>query len=211
MANILSKSTVLAGFVCAALLTVPQLSYADWSIGIGIGDRDGHHDAHHFYRYHDHPHYGYRMHYLPEGYFTVWAGGVKYFYYDGLYYSYVGGGDYVLVNPPMGAYVNAIPSDFQRVNINGRIYYTDNGVYYLLTEHHGYKVVAAPVVYAQPVVAAPVEQAYAQDSFPVNIPNNSGGYTTVIVRKSGNGYIGPQGEFYAQFPSIGQLKAMYVK
>jgi len=222
-------------FLALTLCAVPKLSYADWSIGIGVGDRDhhdggwdrrddrrdDHRDDHRFYRWHDHPQYGLHIGFLPAGYFTIWAGGTRYYYYDGLYYTSVGYGDYVLVNPPIGAYVSAIPPDFQPVNINGRIYYTDGGVYYILTRYHGYKVVAAPLVYAQPqqvIVTQPVTNvvttqapAYDQDSFPVNIPNNNGGYTTVLIRKSGNGYVGPQGEFYATFPTVAQLKTMYVK
>jgi hypothetical protein len=221
---------IFFGVLALTLFAFSRVSYADWSIGIGVGDRDHHEDRrdrrddHQFYRWHDHPHYGWHMHYLPAGYFTIWAGGARYYYYDGLYYSYVGNGDYVLVNPPIGAYVTAIPPDFQPVFINGVTYYTDNGVYYILTRHHGYKVVAAPVVYAhpQPVVTTVtipqvpatvvVQPAVAvQDTFPVNIPNNTGGYSTVVIKRSGNGYVGPQGEFYAQFPKVSQLKAMYGK
>ena len=185
---------------------------------LAINDRD-----HHFYRYHDHPHYGLHLHFLPDGYFTVWAGGARYYYYDGLYYTYAGG-DYVLVNPPMGAYVSVIPSDFQPVIINGITYYTDSGVYYILTRHHGYQVVAAPVVYAQPqqvVVTQPVTTQFPsavvaapmaiQDTFTVNVPNNSGGYSAVVIKRSGNGYVGPQGEFYSEFPKVAQLKVMYGK
>ena len=133
----------------------------------------------------------------------------------------------MLVSPPLGVHVNVIPSDFQPVNINGRIYYTDGGVYYILTEHHGYKVVPQPVMYEQrqvivaqpqqvivtnsaPAVVAP-EPVDTQDTFPVNIPNGTGAYTTVVLKKSGNGFVGPQGEFYAKFPSVAQLKAMYSK
>ena len=163
-----------------------------------------------------------RIGFLPEGYFTIWVGLHRYYYYDGLYYTYIGG-EYVLVTPPIGAHVNVIPPDFQPVLINGVTYYTDNGIYYILTRHHGYKVVIAPMVvgYVQPqqvvvsqpvttVVTAPVA-VDTQDTFPVNIPNNSGGYTTVMIKKSGNGFVGPQGEFYAEFPKVGQLKAMYAK
>ena len=227
----LSKAKVLKIFFCVIALVLfvfSRSSYADWAIGIGVGDRhdDRHYDDHHFYRWHDHPHYGYRMHFLPDGYFTIWAGGERYFYYDGLYYIREGD-EYVIVQPPIGVYVSAIPPDFQPVSINGRIYYTDGGVYYLLTEHHGYKVVEPPVVYAQPaqvVVAQPAppvttvtvvqpapEPVIAQDAFPINVPNNAGGYTAVLIKKSGNGYVGPQGEFYAEFPKVSQLKAMYTK
>lgn len=198
------------GFLTMALLTFPQPSYAFWGIGVSVGG-GYHHDDHGFYRWHDHPRWGLHIHVLPAGYISVWTGGARYYYYDGLYYTYAGYGDYVLVNPPVGAYVRTIPPDFQPVIINGSTYYTDNGIYYILTRRHGYKVVVAPVVYAQPqqvVVPAPVN---AQDTFPVNIPNNSGGFTSVVIRKSGNGFVGPQGEFYAQFPSVAQLKAMYGK
>jgi len=49
----------------------------------------------------------------------------------------------------------------------------------------------------------------ARDTFPVNVPNDRGGFTTVMIKKSGNGFVGPQGEFYAEFPKVSQLKAMY--
>jgi len=226
------------GALMLVSFAIPQLSYADWSIGIGVGDhRDDrdhhfdrdHRDDHRFYGWHNRPSWGYHMHFLPDGYFTVWVDGRRYFYSDGLYYLYVGDGDYVIVNPPIGAYVNVIPPDFQPVSINGRLYYTNGGVYYLLTEHHGYKVVPAPVVYEQPqqvvvtpqqiVVSQPEQQvvvttqapAPVQDAFPVNVPNNNGGYTSVIIKKTNKGYEGPQGEFYANFPSVAQLKAMYAK
>jgi hypothetical protein len=222
----LSKVNVMKIFFCVLALSLfafSRSSYADWGVGVSFCGPGYQHDDRHFYRWHEHPHWGLHLHYLPDGYFTIWVGMHRYYYYDGLYYDYLGGGDYVLVQPPIGAHVAAIPPDFQPVLINGATYYTDNGIYYILTRHHGYKVVVAPVVgyYAQPaqvvvaqpavtVVAAPVA-VESQDTFPVNIPNNSGGYTAVVIKRSGNGYVGPQGEFYATFPSIAQLKAMYGK
>jgi len=47
------------------------------------------------------------------------------------------------------------------------------------------------------------------DSFTVNIPNSEGSYTAIVVKKSGEGYVGPQGEYYSQFPTIAQLRVMY--
>jgi hypothetical protein len=237
----LSKGNILKMFFCVlalGLFAFSRVSYADWSVGVNVGDRHDdrgfHHDDRHFYGWRDHPHYGLHMHFLPDGYFTVWVGGTRYYYYDGLYYAYVGYGDYVLVNPPVGAYVTAIPPDFHPIIINGVTYYADNGVYYVLTRHHGYKVVEPPVVYVQQpaevVVAQPQQvvvtqpapvvttvttvqapAVVAQDTFPINVPNNTGGYTTVVIKRSGKGYMGPQGEFYAEFPKVTQLKAMYVK
>jgi len=217
----MQKNKLLAGILMLLFFAVPQLSYADWSIGVGVADHHddrvrhddrAHRDEHVSYRWHEHPHYGLHMRFLPAGYFTIWVGGSRYYYYDGLYYSYVGNGDYILVNPPVGAYVRVIPPDFRPVIINGRTYYEDNGVYYVL-EHHGYRVVPQPVVYAPPVqvvVAQPAAVAMeARDTFPVNVPNDRGGFTTVMIKKSGNGFVGPQGEFYAEFPKVSQLKAMY--
>jgi Family of unknown function (DUF6515) len=199
------KNKLIAGFLSLAVLAAPQLSYANGGIGINIGD-----NHHGFWRWHEHPHWGIHVHLLPAGHITLWVGGARYYYYDGLYYTY-SSGDYVIVDPPIGAYVRVIPSDFHPVIINGRTYYTDNGVYYILTRRRGYKVVVAPVVYTQPaVVTVPVTVA-AQDTFPVNILNSHGGYTTVVIKRSRNGYVGPQGEFYPQFPAVTQLKAMYGK
>jgi len=214
---------LMLGILVTGLFAFQPVSFADWSVGIGVGD-GGYHD-HGYYHWHDHPHWGYHAHYLPPDAYVIWVGGQRYYYSDGLYYEYVGGGDYIIVNPPMGAYVTAIPPDFQQMVINGRVYYTSDGIYYVWT-HHGYKVVAAPGIYETPVVVqqpAPVvytqpattvveaPPAPVQDSFTINVPNNGGSYTPVVIRRSGNGYTGPQGEFYASFPSVAQLKAMYSK
>ena len=34
-----------------------------------------------------------------------------------------------------------------------------------------------------------------QNEFTVNIPNDHGGYTAVVIKRSGNGFKGPQGEY----------------
>jgi hypothetical protein len=59
-----------------------------------------------------------------------------------------------------------------------------------------------------PAIVAPPAQP---DVFTVNIPNKHGGYTAVIIKKSGSGFVGPQGEFYPEFPKIFQLEMMYGK
>ncbi len=69
----------------------------------------------------------------------------------------------------------------------------------------------APVVMApaQPAVAAP---APAQtNTLTVNVPNSGGGYTPVNLVKKGDGYVGPQGEYYQGNPTVDQLKALYGK
>ena len=122
---------------------------------------------------------------LPRGYTTVVVGGVPYYCYGNLYYRPCSGG-YVVVQEPVGAY--------QVVSSN------------------------APVV-VQPS-AAVVSSATAtsdnvssdqQEEFTVNIPNARNGYTPVTLKRSGNGFIGPQGEFYPEFPKVKLLKVMYGK
>jgi len=180
--------TLFIFFTALTLLVCPQFSYADWD----QGHHEGHHGEHHYYHYHDRPHFGFHVSaFYPDEYYPVWAGGARYYYDDGVYYNYAGG-DYVVVNPPVGAVVGTIPSDFQSVVINGVTYYSDNGVYYVYTSH-GYQVVSPPIA----------------ASVTVNVPSNRGGYVAVTLRRSGNGFVGPQGEFYSQFPNVSQLQMMY--
>jgi hypothetical protein len=73
---------------------------------------------------------------------------------------------------------------------------------------------APKVIYESvPEVAAPAPSQLinsdADGNFIVNVPNNVGGYTPIRIQKSGNGYVGPQGEMYYPFPQVTQLKAMY--
>jgi len=72
----------------------------------------------------------------------------------------------------------------------------------------------APEIVAQPatvVVAEAPTTTYSGDAVTVNVPNSSGGLTAVVLKRSGNGYVGPQGEYYDQVPSRAQLQAMYGK
>ena len=61
------------------------------------------------------------------------------------------------------------------------------------------------------VVQTAVAPAAQGENFTVNIPNNKGSYTPVTMTRSGTGFIGPQGEYYPEFPKIKQLKEMYGK
>ncbi|MBN1354076.1 MAG: hypothetical protein JW994_05375 [Candidatus Omnitrophica bacterium] len=45
----------------------------------------------------------------------------------------------------------------------------------------------------------------------VNIPNSNGSYTSVTLRKYGNGYLGPQGEYYPAHPTVEDLSVLYGK
>ncbi len=70
----------------------------------------------------------------------------------------------------------------------------------------------APVaaVPSAPAAASPAA-TYDTDKVTLNVPNSNGSYTAVVLRRSGNGYVGPQGEYYDQVPSTAQLQAMYGK
>ena len=88
-------------------------------------------------------------------------------------------------------------------------------------------MVVAPPAMAQPVMVAPeaapvfaapapvYQSAPPQGQTPevltVNIPNSRGGYTAVTLKRSGNGFVGPQGEYYAEHPTVEQLKVLYGK
>ncbi len=223
------KTSVI--ILSALFLFQPKISYAAW--------RDHGHFDHHYYGYHDHPHFGLHVSFIPDAAFSISLGGGRnYSYYDGLYYSRFHD-DYVIVAPPIGATVAVIPTVYTPVIINGTTYYTDNGVYYVYTPY-GYQVVPQPVAMVQsaPVVinqissqAAPTSAqiestnsttpttqvmatpatADTPDSFIINIPNDKGGYTAVTIKRSGKGFVGPQGEFYDDFPKVSQLKVMYAK
>jgi len=69
----------------------------------------------------------------------------------------------------------------------------------------------ATVVVAQPAAVAVPSTTYSGDTVTVNVPNSAGGYTSVVLKRSGNGYVGPQGEYYDQVPGTAQLQAMYGK
>ena len=144
-----------------------------------------------------------------------WVGvsiGVPGPYYYGYPYSpYYYGDPYY---PP--AYVVA-SSAYQPVVVNGVTYYLNNGVYYIYTQY-GYQAVAAPagvsapVVQAASVTAVPAStNSVSDDAITINIPNDKGGYTAVILKRSGNGFVGPQGEFYPEFPKVSQLQTIYGK
>jgi hypothetical protein len=68
-----------------------------------------------------------------------------------------------------------------------------------------------PVVVSQPAPAEVPSTTYSGDTVTVNVPNSNGGYTAVVLKRSGNGFVGPQGEYYDQVPTTAQLQAMYGK
>ena len=150
---------------------------------------------------------------LPHGFVELGFRGHKYFYNAGLFYLF-NARQYVVVPPPAGVVVYEIPNGWHTVVIDGATYYTYNGVYYARVPG-GYQVVQppAPVIVEPAMVAATVVVAEKPiEEFTINIPNSKGnGYVTVVVKRSGTGFVGPQGEFYPEFPKVAQLQAMYAK
>jgi hypothetical protein len=70
-------------------------------------------------------------------------------------------------------------------------------------------------VAGNPAVNMPVTEGVAavkvSDAYTINIPNAKGGYSAVTLKRSGNGFTGPQGEYYPEFPKVELLKVMYGK
>ncbi len=174
-------------------------------------------------RGHFRPH-GHSMDMLPFAAATLFIAGASYYYWQGEFYRRERE-RYVVVAAPVGAIVNTIPEGYQPIIIDGTTYYIINGVTYMYTPH-GYQVVPQPKtiivqntnagtpVVTTTVPASTVENTPASNtsnSFTVNIPNSKKGYTPVTLKRSGTGFVGPQGEYYSEFPSIEQLKVMYAK
>ena len=230
----------MAGKVAVAVFTVVALSASmapagGWSWGLSAGngvdrgrrdhDRDRH-DADWFYT----PHYvprGHETRDLPRGILRIILGGLEFYYAEGMFYRAVAD-HYVVVPAPVGAVVTSVPAGCQPLIIEGTPHYLINGTTYVYTGV-GYQVVPTPRVLVMqppppqdivmpvitsvqtPAVPVPAPPSAADSVYTVNIPNSKGGYTAVTLTRSGNGFLGPQGEFYTEFPRIEQLKVMYGK
>ncbi|QQL48955.1 DUF6515 family protein [Mucilaginibacter ginkgonis] len=83
-----------------------------------------------FYRSLYAPRIGFRLNILPYGYYPFYYGPDQFFYSGGYFYQY-NNNEYTVVEPPLGAEVNSLPSNAQAINIDGQQYYEANGVYYL--------------------------------------------------------------------------------
>jgi hypothetical protein len=102
----------------------------------------------------------------------------------------------------IGAIISVLPFGFETIIFGqGIVYYYLDGVYY------------EPVPEGYIVVPESELEGYyiSGEEYVVNIPNSDGSFTPIKLKKSDNGYIGPQGEFYQGHPSIEQLKVLYGK
>jgi len=144
-------------------------------------------------------------------------------------YSYHGGRwhnhgfmgfDFVVNYPPVGAVIASLPFGYASIYYGGIPYYYYGSTYFTPCPG-GYIVVPAPQAQQettapdteapqQSTVTAAAEEAAKSGSFIViSIPKKEGGFIPVRLIKHGNGYIGPQGEFYAGHPTVDQLSALY--
>jgi len=138
------------------------------------------------------------------------------------YHWYNGGwwlGDAIVEGLVVGATLSALPPSYSTVYV-GRVPYYYDGIYYYRPYASGYVVVAnptiAPAVVTAPVVVQPTvvttniePQTQPSGTITINVPNSKGGYTSVLLTKRNDGYLGPQGEFYPGNPTVDQLKALY--
>lgn len=145
-------------------------------------------------------------HSLPRGYLTLRIANELFYYLDGMYYQSTPAG-YVVVTAPRGAFVLALPPYYRQIPYEGRTYVYYNNTYYV-QEPAGYTVVTPP---SQVVTQNPVAAEAPEKTIVVPVPNPNGSYIPVTLEKYSDGYKGPNGEFYPDYPTIDQLKAMYAK
>jgi hypothetical protein len=116
-------------------------------------------------------------------------------------------GDAIVTSLALGTVLTSLPPSYRLVYINGYPYYYD-GLYYYQAAPEGYVVVNPTIVQASPVIVqTPVETGVIT----INVPNSDGSFTPVVLTRRGDGYLGPQGEYYQAHPSVEQLRALYGK
>ena len=158
-------------------------------------------------------------------YVPVIVSGVEYYYANGSFYRRFGDA-YLAAPAPMGAIVRTIPREYKPIVIDGVNYYIVHGSVYMQTTI-GYQVmpqkpfmIEKAATDQKDIISTPLQAtldsqqpavANVEESFIVNIPNSKNGYTSVAIKKSGNSFIGPQGERYEEFPKVEQLKNKYAK
>jgi hypothetical protein len=199
MKKITSASTLF--FVLT--LTVLCLAQAKDSFAESHGRRPEHSSGPAFHGYPSRPYY-HRD--LPWGSMTLRVANMLYYYQEGTYYQETPSG-YVVVSAPRGAVIAALPERHKVIVYDNTDYYYYNNVYYV-KQPTGYAVVTPPpsvVTSNAPAVEAP------EKSIVVTVPNPNGSYIPVTLQKYSDGYVGPNGEFYPDYPTIDQLKAMYAK
>lgn len=134
------------------------------------------------------PRLGFSLGVLPYGYYPFYWGDSQFYYSGGYFYQY-NNDQYTVVEPPIGAAINELPSNAQAITINGQQYYEANGVYYTpVTKDDG------SVVYQ---VAGKDGQLETGDQGGSYAPDDQG--------YSGGGAPAPSGQPAVAMPEIGDI------
>ncbi len=142
---------------------------------------------------------------------VVVVGHERYNYHDGRFYrpSWFGF-EFLLSTPPFGAIVMSLPIGHHAVVIGSAQYYYYNDVYYKPCPS-GYIVVPQPAVVASPAPVIFTPAQVPNETVTINVPNSNGSYMPITLVKRDNGYVGPQGEYYSEHPTVEQLRVLYGK
>jgi hypothetical protein len=189
-------------FFAVAVLSI--LSFVPITSAFARPDFGRHFSPRHEERWDFHRPYPFYHRNLPAGYIALRVAEDLYYYFGGIYYRETPVG-YVEVIPPAGVVVETIPVGYKIIPYGNTTYYYYDRVYYE-KQPTGYTVVTPPpqaVAANAPAVEAP------EKSIIVQVPNPNGSFVPVTLYKYSDGYVGPKGEHYADYPTVDQLKAMY--
>jgi len=136
--------TGLAATLCLALLA-PAAAYADRH---DDGRERGGHEHEHYDTRHGHNHYypnhGVEVRSIPRAAVVVERGGERYWFHEGVWYR-PRGPRFIVVAPPIGFFVPALPPFATVVVIGGLQYYYANEAYYVYREdQRQYEIVPPP-------------------------------------------------------------------
>lgn len=151
---------------------------------------------------------------LPSGHITVVVKRNRYYYHRGMFFRKSRAG-FIIVAPPIGAIVPVLPAEHVILVFGGIPYYCFDSVYYRECPS-GYLIVPESEIEEKKKAEDKEEQSSEktdkndiEEDFVVNIPNSDGSFTPVKLKKHKNGYIGPQGEYYPDRPTVKQLQVLY--
>jgi len=106
--------------------------------GASLAVRGGFFGGRFFYGY---PTLGFHMGLLPGGFYPFYCGSDLFYYSGGIFYRPMDGGGYEVTVPPVGAAVPSLPKGAQSIVIDGKQFYTFDGVYYQeSTDENGKKI-----------------------------------------------------------------------
>lgn len=109
-------------------------------------------------------------------------------------------------------WLKKLPGKHEIVVVKNKKYYYSGGRYYKPGAFNfGFVLVTPSISKIVRVHYTPVKPVIFQEQVIINVPNSDGSFTAVTLVKYNNGYIGPQGEYYASNPRVEQLMALYAR